>query len=307
MGSNVAEGYHRRDKDKPLISLILVTANRADWLGSLLDAIQAQNEGSWELVAVDCGSEDNTLDVLETRAADDSRIKVLSIEDTDKAVGRRQALQKARGQYLAFPDPNSLWSPDFLGHLLKTFNQVPESTGIVYAPAAVLGDGGEVLKTVPGELRHGAMVRELFETPQLPLSALLIRSKVIKPLQKTGMHFWLSNDHALLIWLAHKAPMVACGGKPLVRIRPIEGRLPTYLDAVNEDRGRALSHALEALPRVVPSRFARQCLARFYSKRSVSLAAAGEKGDAFSCALWALMYRPLWPRAWQQLVRLVLR
>jgi len=79
----------------------------------VLDAIQAQYESRWELLAVDCGSEDSTLEVLEARAVADSRFQVLSIEETDKAVGRRQGLQKARGQYLAFPDPNSLWSPNF--------------------------------------------------------------------------------------------------------------------------------------------------------------------------------------------------
>ena len=292
---------------KPSISLILVTANRADWLEDVLDAIQAQYESRWELLAVDCGSEDSTLEVLEARAVADSRFQVLSIEETDKAVGRRQGLQKAREQYLAFPDPNSLWSPEFLNRLLNSFDQSPENTGIIYSPSNVLGNHGDVFRTLPEALRYGAMVWELFEKPQLALSALLIRRKVVKPLEKTGRRFWLSNDHALLIWMAYKTHVEPCGGEALVQVRPIEGQLPAYLDAASEAQGEALTHALENLPRVVPSRFARRCLANFHRAHSVSLAKEGDTGDAFSSAVRALMYRPLWPRAWQQLLRLALK
>ncbi|MFO7788093.1 MAG: glycosyltransferase family A protein [Halospina sp.] len=297
----------RQGGEKPLVSLILVTANRAEWLGDILDAIQAQQEDHWELIAVDCGSQDNTFEVLEAYAAADTRVQAQSIEETDKAIGRRQALSKARGQYLAFPDPNSLWSPDFLTQLLKKFEQSPENTGVTCAPSDVLGSGDEVRWTLPGDLRHQTMVRDLFEKPQLVLSALLLRRNVLKPLEKTGMRFWLSNDHALLIWLACKTTLERCERTSLVRVRPIEGQYPAYLDPVSEARGEALEHALENLPRVVPSRFARRCLAGFYRGRSVSLVVDGGTGDALGCALRALMYRPMWPRAWKQLLSIAVK
>ena len=293
--------------EKPLVSLILVTANRAEWLGDVLDAVQAQQEDRWELIAVDCGSQDGTLEVLEACAAADSRVQVQSIEETDKAIGRRQALSKARGQYLAFPDPNSLWSPDFLSQLLKKFDQGTEKTGITFASSDVLGSEGEIRWTLPGDLRHETMVRDLLEKPQLVLSALIVRHNVLKPLEKTGMRFWLSNDHALLIWLACKTALEPCGGTSLVKVRPIEGQYPAYLDPVSEARGEALEHALDNLPGVVPSRFARRCLAGFYRGRSVSLVVHGGTGDALGCALRALMYRPLWPRAWKQLLSIVVK
>ena len=297
----------RQGGERPLVSLILVTANRAEWLDDVLDAIQAQQEDLWELIAVDCGSEDGTFEVLEARATGDSRVRVQSIDETDKAIGRRQALSKARGQYLAFPDPNSLWSPEFLTQLRKKLDQSPEKTGITCAPSDVLGSGDEVRWTLPGDLRHQTMVQDLFEKPQLVLSALLIRRKVLKPLEKTGMRFWLANDHALLIWLTCKTALEPCGGTSLVRIRPIEDQYPAYLDPVAEARGEALEYALENLPRVVPSRFARRCLAGFYRRRSVSLVVNGGTGDALGCALRALMYRPLWPRAWKQLLSIVVK
>lgn len=297
----------RQGGEKPLVSLILVTANRAEWLGDVLDAIQAQQEDRWELIAVDCGSQDATLEVLEARAAGDFRVRVQSIEETDKAIGRRQALSKARGQYLAFPDPNSLWSPGFLTQLCKKLDQSPEKTGITCVPSDILGSGDEVCWTLPGDPRHQTMVQDLFEKPQLVLSALLIRRKVLKPLEKTGMRFWLANDHALLIWLTCKTALEPCGGTSLVRIRPIEGQYPACLDPVSEARGEALEYALENLPGVVPSRFARRCLAGFYRGRSVSIVVNGSTGDALGCALRALMYRPLWPRAWKQLLSIVVR
>ena len=293
--------------EKPLVSLILVTANRADYLVDVVDAIQAQRERSWEMIAVDCASLDNTLGFLEARAANDARIRVFSIEETDKGIGRRMALTKARGRYLAFPDANSLWSSEFLSCLVPVFDHAPENTGIVYAATEVLGGDGDISKTLPEKLRHGAMVCELFEKPQLPLSALMVRRNLLKPLHKTGMRVWLSNDHALLIWMVYKAPTEPAGAMALARIRPIDGMLPAYLDPVSKARGDALTHALENLPRVVPARFARRCLASFYRARSRALAVKNERGEAFTAAMYALMYRPLWPAAWRHFLRIMLK
>ena len=294
--------------EPPTVSLLLVTANRATWLDALLSNIEAQTMTGWEVIAVDCASTDETLERLKSWSEYDSRVRVFSTEETDRAIGRRQALQKARGDFVVWVDPHTAWPPGFLASLLATFDAVPETTGVIYASCEVLTDDGSVARTLPGARRYPTMVRELFEAPQLPLAALLVRRSAIHRLEKTGMRFVLGNDHALILWLAHQIPFEPAGQSVnSVQISPIDGVLPLSLDPVSEGRGEAMTYALENFPRAVPARFARRCLASFQCQRARALSAGGDSGEALSSALRALMYRPLWPRAWKQLLSIVVK
>ena len=299
----------RREKDGvPSISLLLVTANRAAWLDALISCIHAQTRADWEVIAVDCASTDNTLECLEAWAQDESRVRVLSAEETDRAIGRRLALQKARGDYVAWLDPHTLWGTDFLEGLLRSLEQGPEGTGAVYALSQVLNEEGAVVRTLPGALKYPTIVRELFVAPQFPLTALLVRRRAIRALEKTGMRFVLGNDHTLLLWLAHQVSFKPASEEmaPL-QIRPIDGTLPLSIDPISEERSAAMTYALENFRRAVPARFARHCLAAFYCRRAQALVSGGDSGEGLSAALQALMYRPLWPAAWKQLLRIAVR
>lgn len=294
--------------ESPTVSLLLVTANRAAWLDAGIGTIEAQTATNWELIAVDCASTDETLERLETWARDDNRVRVFSAEETDRAIGRRQALQKARGDFVVWVDPHTVWPTSFLEFMLAAFDRAPETTGAVYAPSQVLDDDGNVVRTLPGTLKHPTMVRELFEAPRFPLTALLIRRSAIRRLEKTGMKFILGNDHALLLWLAHQVPLEPSGeGIDPVQIRRIDGLLPISLDPVSEGRGEAMTYALENFPRAVPARFARKCFATFHRGRAQALSVNGDSGEALASALQALMYRPLWPRAWKQLLSVAVK
>lgn len=289
----------------PTVSVLLVTANRSEWLEPVLHSLQAQTMTDWELIAVDCASTDDTQARLSSWAQSSDRVRVLSVEATDRAVGRRQALQKVRGDYVAWADPQTGWPNDFLESLLAGSREAVEPRSVIYAPTRILDGEGATVRTLPGPLQHATMVRNLFEEPRFPLSALLIPRRVMRSLEKTGMRFVLGNDHALLLWLAHQAPFEpVTGASDPVCAYPVEGMLPMSLDPVAESRGEAMTYALENFRGAVPARFARRCLATFHCQRS---RASGDSGEALASALKALMYRPLWPRAWTQLLSAALR
>ncbi|MEQ6885090.1 glycosyltransferase family A protein [Salicola sp. Rm-C-2C1-2] len=292
----------------PAISLLLVTANRSVWLDALIRCIGAQTLTDWEVVAVDCASTDGTLERLEDWARDENRVRVLSAEETDRAIGRRLALQKARGANVAWLDPHTLWPIDFLEGMLQSLERSPKGTGAVYGLSQVLDAEGNVVKTLPQSQKYSTMVRELFVAPQIPLTAILVRRRLVRGLEKTGMRLVLGNDHALLLWLAHQLSFESAGCvSELAQIRPIEGILPPGIDPVSEARSEAMTYALEHFQRAVPARFARHCLAALYCRRAQALALNGNAGESVTSALQALMYRPFWPRAWRQLLSIAMK
>ncbi|PAU81198.1 hypothetical protein CK501_06465 [Halovibrio salipaludis] len=296
-----------RSPDKPLVSILLVTANRADHLDAPIDSVLAQTETRWELIAVDCGSTDGTLERLEAWASDE-RIRVISVEETNRAIGRREALGRAKGAFVAFLDPQTVWPTGFLETLAGRFAELPDRTGVMYARTEIADEEGHPQRMLPPERHHGSMVQELFEQPCFPLSALMIRHTAVRPLEKTGKGPVLANDHTLLLWLAHRTPFEpAPEALDPIRIHRIDGALPLILDSVSEQREEAMNYALEHFTGAVPARFARRSLASFHNARARALAAGGDSGEALTQALRALMYRPLWPRAWRQVLRIAVR
>ncbi|MCE9625615.1 MAG: glycosyltransferase family 2 protein [Deltaproteobacteria bacterium] len=96
----------------PSVSVIIPTYNRADFLQEALDSVQAQTLAPLEVIVVDDGSTDGTLDAL--MASELPHLHILSQERRGPAAARNLALDAVRGDYVAFLDSDDLWLPEKL-------------------------------------------------------------------------------------------------------------------------------------------------------------------------------------------------
>ena len=107
---------------RPLISVIVPTRNRAEWLREALQSLVAQTTHGrfdFEIVVIDNDSTDDTEQVLAQFAAQ-SPIPIRSYRQPvpGDAPTRNCGLQMARGQWLAFFDDDQLAEPNWLAELL---------------------------------------------------------------------------------------------------------------------------------------------------------------------------------------------
>lgn len=102
------------DPQRPLVSIVMPTWNRAVSLRRAVLSVQAQTYAGWELVIVDDGSTDDTPFVLQGLSAFDPRIRVIRGEHAGVSRARNTAIAAARGDYLAFLDSDNTWEPGFL-------------------------------------------------------------------------------------------------------------------------------------------------------------------------------------------------
>ena len=93
------------------ISVILPVYNPGEYLAPCLDSILRQTLRDIEIVCVDDGSTDNSLRTLKAYAAKDARIRVFSQPNGGAAKARNNGLDHARGEFVAFMDPDDLY-PD---------------------------------------------------------------------------------------------------------------------------------------------------------------------------------------------------
>lgn len=89
----------------PKVSVIAVLCGAEERLEQCLDSILGQNFKSLELICVDCGADDESLRLLQERASDDARVRVICQGDENEGAARNRGLQKAVGEYLFFATP----------------------------------------------------------------------------------------------------------------------------------------------------------------------------------------------------------
>jgi glycosyltransferase involved in cell wall biosynthesis len=97
----------------PVVSIILPTFNRLQYLPEAIASIVGQTFKDWELLIADDGSDPETRAYLDT--LDAPSVKLIRLQHTGKpAVVRNTALREARGEYVAFMDSDDVWMPQKL-------------------------------------------------------------------------------------------------------------------------------------------------------------------------------------------------
>lgn len=110
--------------NSPLISVIIPTHNRADYLGKAVDSVLSQRYGRFELIVVDDGSRDGTRKVLSRR--EDRRLQYICIEHAGVSKSRNIGVRNSQGAYIAFLDSDDYWHPDKLARQVKYHLDHPE-------------------------------------------------------------------------------------------------------------------------------------------------------------------------------------
>ena len=122
----------------PLISIVMPCYQCEKWVGRMVTSVQAQTVVNWELIAVDDGSRDGTLSVLQALAEDEPRMRVLHQENGGVCAARNRALCEARGQWITFVDADDALPPRALETLLSLAD---EETDAVCGACEIIRDG----------------------------------------------------------------------------------------------------------------------------------------------------------------------
>ena len=94
--------------DKPSVSVIIPTYNRAGMLKEAIDSVLAQNYSDFELIVVDDGSTDETPQILNCYGG---KIKHICQRNKGVSAARNRGIAAASGGYMAFLDSDDLWLP----------------------------------------------------------------------------------------------------------------------------------------------------------------------------------------------------
>ncbi|MEO1323979.1 MAG: glycosyltransferase family 2 protein [Pseudomonadota bacterium] len=116
----------------PTVSIIMPAYNASETIALSIESAQAQTLENWELIIVDDGSTDNTVQIASSLAAEDPRICVLERPNRGPSVARNKGASIAKANILAFLDADDFWAPERLSGMVETFRNTP-AAGVLFS------------------------------------------------------------------------------------------------------------------------------------------------------------------------------
>ena len=107
----------------PLVSVIVPVYNAMPYLKECLDSICAQTYKELEIICVNDGSTDDSLQTLQKYAADDFRIHVLTQKNLYAGAARNTGLDAATGKYCLFLDSDDFFELVMVEQMVKQIEQ----------------------------------------------------------------------------------------------------------------------------------------------------------------------------------------
>lgn len=106
---------------QPLVSIIVPAFNAESTIERCVDSLLGQTYKNIEVIVVNDGSKDKTLDIV--RKYSDKRLKILTQENQGLSATRNRALESANGEFVAFCDSDDFYEKDYLEKMMFLFNK----------------------------------------------------------------------------------------------------------------------------------------------------------------------------------------
>ena len=118
------------DTKVPTVSVVIPAYNPERTILETVESVLHQTFSDFELIVINDGSTDRTLDLLQT--VQDSRLKIFSYSNGGLALARNRGISHAQGAYISFIDADDLWTIDKLELQLEALKQHPDM-GVAYS------------------------------------------------------------------------------------------------------------------------------------------------------------------------------
>ncbi len=134
-----------------LVSIIIPCYNVENYIAATIKSVINQTYSNWQLIVVNDGSTDESLQKIEEFVNQNAKIKVFNKINTGVSDTRNYGLKKAKGEFITFLDADDVWHSDYLNKQLNLLQS--SSFDLSYTACKLVDEKGRCLnKTIKGEL-----------------------------------------------------------------------------------------------------------------------------------------------------------
>ncbi|MCI0337220.1 MAG: glycosyltransferase [Acidobacteria bacterium] len=226
----------------PKVSVIIPVYNTEEFIAGTIQSVLDQTYQNYEIIAVDDGSTDSTLQILRRL---EPQINIFTKDNGGPASARNVAIQNSVGEYIAFLDSDDLWIESKLEEQVAYLDRHPE-IGLLFGQALMfVEENGE--KKIQSKIGYTDDPRfcRLLLGDFIPNSTVVIRRDCVDRVGLLNESLFAAEDYEYWMRIARLFPIAGLP-KPLAYYRIRDGNL--LGDGRNIDKG--LHYSLAALREV---------------------------------------------------------
>ena len=200
------------------ISVIMSVYNGENWLKESISSVLNQTFTNFEFIIVNDGSEDTSLQIIQSFASNDNRIQVIDKMNTGVSNSRNQAIEVASGEWIANIDADDIWSAQKLDLQYKEALS-NQDVVLVGTTSKEIDQEGEILRYTNYPSDNKTLKRNLFQMRKFfSHSSYFYRANIAKSLGGYRNRIKTADDYDLCLRLSELGQII-CINKPLVTIR----------------------------------------------------------------------------------------
>jgi hypothetical protein len=201
-----------RNSSLPLVSILILNYNGKKFLGDLLehciDSVLASDYGNFEVLFVDNGSTDDSVEFVKNKFGYDERLKMVENNgNLGFAEGNNLGLRYAKGKHIVFLNSDVIVNSSWLRELVKTAES-NESIGVCGGKGMFMEQKGAVPELgISCDIFGFPIGRHNFLSPlfYVPGWALLIKRETLDRIGAFDAKYFMFVEDLDLCWRAHLA------------------------------------------------------------------------------------------------------
>jgi glycosyltransferase involved in cell wall biosynthesis len=274
---------------RPLVSAIIPNYNYARYVGEAVESALGQTYPNIEVIVVDDGSTDNSLEVLEQYR---DRIKIIDQKNSGVCVARNRGVAESAGEYIAFLDADDVWLPEKIEKQVEKFAS-GKDLGLVHVGVIDIDASGDELATHLNGM-EGDVAAELMMFEKAVIlgggSGVMIPRPVFDEVEGFDESLSTSADWDLYFRIS-SAFSVGFIGEPLLRYRLHGSNMHSNVARMEREMLSAYEKAFSRVPDEGGQRTGR-AYGSLYRVLSGSYFRAGNYGSFFRTAVLCFLNDP---------------
>ena len=129
-----ARSDYTMQQEQPLVSVIVPVFNAEPYLDQAIDSIRSQTLENIEIICLNDGSTDDSLEIMQRHAGADARIRVIDKANQGYGATCNRGLEEATGTYIAIVEPDDWIEFGMFEEMFEFANSISENIDIIKTP-----------------------------------------------------------------------------------------------------------------------------------------------------------------------------
>ncbi|MCZ7401429.1 MAG: glycosyltransferase [Candidatus Methanoperedens sp.] len=199
------------------MSVIMNCYNSSTYLREAIDSVYAQTYGDWEIIFWDNASTDKSAEIAKSY---DEKLQYFHAEKTvPLGYARNLAIEKARGEYIAFLDCDDVWLPEKLEKQIG-FLESHQDVAMVYSDILSIDGNGKLIENYLQKKKfyRGNIFDRLLIYNFIAILTVVLRKKIMDEVGMFDASYMIDEDYELFLRIA-ESHNIDFYEKPLAKYR----------------------------------------------------------------------------------------